>query len=45
MKGVVIWDPDHDLFDRFLRSLKRELGKLSESMEFAQNISDPEFHY
>lgn len=45
MRGFILPNPDYDLFDRFLRDLKQELGKLSPSMEFVQGLSGPPYNY
>jgi hypothetical protein len=45
MKGLILRQPDYDLFDRFMRSLKSEMGRLSPSMEFVQNLSGPRYNY
>ena len=45
MKGFILPRPDYDLFDRFMRDLKLELGELSPSMEFVQSLSGPPYSY
>ena len=45
MKGFILPKPDYGLFDRFMRDLKLELGKLSPSMEFVQSLSGPPYNY
>lgn len=45
MRGWILPNPDYDLFDRFMRDLKLELGKLSPSMEFVQSLSGPPYSY
>lgn len=44
MKGILLPRPDYDLYDRFLRDLKQELGRLSPSMELVQSLSGPPNH-
>lgn len=45
MRGFILPNPDYDLFDRFMRDLKLELGELSPSMEFVQSLSGPPYSY
>jgi len=45
MRGFILPNPDYDLFERFMRDLKLELGKLSPSMEFVQSLSGPPHSY
>lgn len=45
MKGFLLPKPDYDLYDKFMRDLKLELGGLSPSMEFVQSLSDPPYSH
>lgn len=45
MKGFLLPNPDYDLFERFQRDLKREMGDLSPNMELVESLSGPPYSY
>lgn len=45
MNGFLLPKPDYNLFNRFQRDLKREMGELSPNMELVESLSGPPYNY
>ena len=45
MNGFLLPRPDYNLFERFQRDLKREMGELSPTMELVESLSGPPYNY